>query len=196
VGAQPLWRAFEANEITHSGAHYLLAIAALAAQGEAPRAADVARFLSVSRAATSLQLRTLQEHGLVESDASLRLRLTRRGKDLVGRVASKRKVLQVFLADILGIREELAEVDACKVEHLLSEDSGAALVRWVRFLRSGHPSAAACLAAFRETLASCPHDGHCELCAEACLLAASGRPDEVAEAIPLHGGLSSETPGG
>jgi len=171
MGAQPLWRAFEANEITHSGAHYLLAIGSLTRRGEAPRAADVARYLGVSRAAASLQLRSLHDHGLVESDANARLHLTRPGRDLVGRIASKRKVLQVFLAEILGVREETAELDACKVEHLLSEESGAALVRWVRFLHSDHPAAAACLSAVRETLASCPHDGRCELCADACLLA-------------------------
>ncbi len=174
MGAPPLWRAFEANEITHSGAHYLLAIAALARRGAPPRAADIARYLSVSRAAASLQLHSLQQHGLVESDASAHLRLSRAGKDLVGRVASKRKVLQVFLCEILGVSEEAAEVDACKVEHLLSEQSGAALVRWVRFLRSDHPAAAACMTTFRETLADCPHDGRCELCAETCLLAAGG----------------------
>ena len=67
-GEEPLWRAFEANEITHSGAHYLLAVAALARRAAAPRAADVARYLGVSRAAASLQLRSLQDHGLVEPD--------------------------------------------------------------------------------------------------------------------------------
>ncbi len=182
MSAQPLWRAFEANEITHSGAHYLLAIDGLARTVRVPRAADVARFLGVSRAAASLQVHALQDHGLVESDAKGRLELTRAGHDLVGRIASKRKVLKVFLTDVLGVREEVADTDACKVEHLLSEASGAALLRWVRFLRSGAPAADACLSAFRETLAACPHDGRCELCADACLLgaeparhAASGR---------------------
>lgn len=171
MGPEALWRAFEANEITHSGAHYLLAISSLTRRAAPPRAADVARYLGVSRAAASLQLRSLQEHGLVAADEHGLLRLTPAGLDLVGRIASKRKVLEAFLTEILDVPEETAETDACKVEHLLSEASGAGLVRWVRFLRSGHPAAAACLAAFRATLAECPHDGRCELCADACLLA-------------------------
>jgi DtxR family Mn-dependent transcriptional regulator len=175
MDAQPLWRAFEANEITHSGAHYLLAVAALGRRGAAPRAADVARYLGVSRAAASLQLRSLQDHGLMRTGRDGLLRLTGSGDDLVGRIASKRKVLQSFLAEVLGVTDDTAELDACKVEHLLSEESGAALVRWVRFLRSDHPAAAACLEAFRDTLAECPHDGRCDLCAEACLLAAEKR---------------------
>ncbi len=171
---QPTWRAFEANEITHSGAHYLLAVANLARRGEAPRAADVARFLGVSRAAVSLQLRTLHDHGLMTADRHARLHLSEAGLDLVGRIASKRRILEIFLAEVLGVRENAAEVDACKVEHLLSEESGAALVRLVRFLRSGHPAAATCLKVFRATLDACPHDRRCELCADACLLASAG----------------------
>ena len=170
MGGEALWRAFEANEITHSGAHYLLAISGLARRAAAPRAADVARYLGVSRAAASLQLRSLQEHGLVTAGDQGHLQLTRSGLDLVGRIASKRRILQVFLAEVLGVPEEVAELDACKVEHLLSEESGAGLVRWVRFLRSDHPAAVAAREAFRRTLAECPHDGRCDLCADACLL--------------------------
>jgi DtxR family Mn-dependent transcriptional regulator len=167
-----LWRAFEANEITHSGAHYLLAIASLTQRGKPPRAADVARTLGVTRAATSLQLRTLQEHGLVELNERQRLRLTPSGANLVARVASKREVLQVFLQELLGVRERTAELDACKVEHLLSEESGAALVRLIRFARSEQPEARAFLSAFRRTTAECPPGARCDLCTEACLLAA------------------------
>ncbi len=170
--ANSLWRAFEANEITHSGAHYLLAVAAFTKAGQAPRAADVARQLGVSRAAASLQLRALQEHGLVEPDEHGRLQLSRPGADLVARVASKREVLRVFLRDILAVRAATAELDACKVEHLLSEESGAALVRLIRFLRSSHPAARACLDAFRKVTGRCPPGRRCELCDEVCLLAA------------------------
>ncbi len=168
----PVWRAFEANEITHSGAHYLLTIASLSREGKAPRAADVARALGVTRAATSLQLRALQEHGLVELDEGQRLRLSSAGADLVGRVASKREVLQVFLRELLGVRKGTAEVDACKVEHLLSEETGAALVRLIRFARSEQPEARAFVSAFRRTTAHCPPGGRCDLCTQACLLAA------------------------
>jgi DtxR family transcriptional regulator, Mn-dependent transcriptional regulator len=167
----PLWRAFEANEITHSAAHYLLAIASLTREGRRPRAVDIARHLHVSRAAASLQLHSLQEHGLVEVDPRQLLHLTGDGADLVARVASKREVLRVFLSDVLRVRGETAEIDACKVEHLLSEETGAALVRWTRFLGSGHPAVAAFLEAFHETTANCPPGSRCELCTDACLLA-------------------------
>jgi Mn-dependent DtxR family transcriptional regulator len=158
--ATPLWRAFADNEITHSGAHYLLAIASLIKTGERPRAA------------ASLQLRTLQEHEMVTLDGEQRLALTALGADLVARVASKHEVLLVCLRELLGVRARTAELDACKVEHLLSEESGAALVRLIRFARSDEPVAQAFVAAFRRTTAHCPPGARCELCSEACLLAA------------------------
>lgn len=167
-----LWRAFEANEITHSGAHYLLAVAAIGRTGTDPRAADVARHLGVSRAAASLQLRSLQEANLVELDPAQRLHLTRSGSDLVARVAGKREVVRVFLADILEVRPETAAVDACKVEHLLSEETSAALVRLIRFLRSSHPAAEEALRVFHETVAACPSERRCDFCENTCLLAA------------------------
>jgi Mn-dependent DtxR family transcriptional regulator len=131
-----VWRAFSDNEITHSAAHYLLAVAACEKDGLSPRAVDVARELDVSRAAVSLQLKTLRDQGMVNVGADHRVRLTRLGTDLVARIASKREAVKVFLHDVLGVDEAAAERDACKIEHLLSEESGAALVRFIAFLRS------------------------------------------------------------
>jgi len=187
------WRAFEANEITHSGAHYLLAIAAAAKENPAPRAAAVARLLGVSRAAASLQLRTLIAHGFVSSDAAQRLHLTRVGADLVARVLSKREVVRVFLQDILGVRAATAEADACKIEHLLSEETGAATIRLIRFLHSAHPAAQACLDAFRATTAACPPGTRCELCVESCLLADASRGADRAASREALGALRAAT---
>jgi len=172
---EPLWRAFERNEITHSAAHYLLAVAAFTKSGRAPRAVEIARHLDVSRAAASLQLRNLHDQGLIFFDDHQHIHLTRAGADLVARVASKREVLRVFLSQLLGVSPDTAEVDACKVEHLLSEETGAAMVRLIRFLRSERPAAKAFLTEFRDLAAQCPHDGRCELCTDVCLMDAGTR---------------------
>jgi Mn-dependent DtxR family transcriptional regulator len=165
-----VWRAFERNEITHSAAHYLLAVAAFTASGRPPRSVDISRHLAVSRTAASLQLRNLHDQGLLKLDDAQRFHLTRAGTDLVARVTSKREVLRVFLSQVLGVAEETAEVDACKVEHLLSEETGAALVRLIRFLRSKRPAANTFLEEFRAAAAQCPNDGRCELCTNVCLM--------------------------
>ncbi len=169
-----VWREFEANEITHSAAHYLLAVASHEKRGTAARGADIARRLGVSRAAASLQLKALRENGLVTVDEHHEVHLTPAGADIVARVAGKREVVRVFLQEMLGVSPRMAELDACKVEHLLSEESGAALVRLIHFLRSDHPSAGACREAFRELTAGCPPMARCDLCDEVCLLRAEG----------------------
>lgn len=173
---ETVWRAFERNEITHSAAHYLLAVAAFGKGGRAPRSVDIARHLDVSRAAASLQLRNLHDQGLLEVDEHQHIHLTRAGADLVARVASKREVLRVFLSQVLGVSAATAEVDACKVEHLLSEETGAALVRMIRFLRSQRPAARTFLRQFRALAAKCPHDGRCELCTNVCLMDIATKP--------------------
>jgi len=87
-----LWRAFEDNEITIPARTTFSPSRPWRRLGLTPRAADVARQLSVTRSAASLQLRTLQERGLVKLDSRQRLSLTRLGADLVARVASKRDI--------------------------------------------------------------------------------------------------------
>ena len=133
---QKVWREFERNEVTHSAAHYLLAVAAFAKSGRDPRAVDVARLLDVSRAAVSLQIRTLRDNGLVDVGDDHRIHLTRTGADLVARIASKREVVRQFLVEVLSVDPETAERDACKIEHLISEQSGAALIRFISCLRA------------------------------------------------------------
>ena len=172
---QKMWKAFEANEITHSVAHYLLAVADRTKNGEAPRAADIARMLDVSRAAVSLQLRTLKEHRLVEVATDHRIHLTPLGQDLVSRIASKRQVLGAFLKEILGVTEATAEADACKIEHLISEESGAALVRFMTFLRDPETNASSFLDEFKKLTADCPPNTTCDFCVHECLLNTTSR---------------------
>ncbi len=169
-GYEKVWRAFDNNEVTHSTAHYLLAVASLAEHGDRPRAADVARQLGVSRAAVSMQLKTLREHDLVQVGRDHRLTLSRHGADLVARIASKREVLKEFLHEILGVDGQVAERDACKIEHLISEASGAALVRFIRFLHSDDSVSIDFVARFKGSTAACPPDTTCRLCREICLL--------------------------
>ena len=165
-----VWRAFDNNEVTHSTAHYLLAIASLAEGGSSPRAADVARQLRVSRAAVSMQLKTLREHNLVRVGRDNRLSLSHHGADLVARIASKREVLKAFLHDVLGVDPQVAERDACKIEHLVSEESGAALIRFIHFLHSEEDVSKDFVNRFKHATADCLPDTTCPLCREECLL--------------------------
>lgn len=164
-----IWRAFGDNEVSHSAAHYLLAIATLHEAGGAPRAVDVARRLEVSRAAVSLQLRTLKTQGLIEVGDDHRIRLTATAVELVSRIASKRDVVLSFLTDVLGVARATAEADACKIEHLISEETAAALVKLRRFVDADE-TAHRVVEAFRELTADCAPGARCEFCTRTCLI--------------------------
>lgn len=146
---EKVWRAFEDNEISHSAAHYLLAVESLTrGLGLEPKAADLARVLRVSRAAVSMQIQGLIRQGLLEFGEGKRLKLTPEGAGLVARIISKREVVRDVLSDILGVSPEVAELDGCKVEHLLSDESARALHLLREFLRVGGAKARAFQGAF------------------------------------------------
>jgi DtxR family Mn-dependent transcriptional regulator len=71
----------------------------------------------------------------------------------VARIASKREVLRLFFVDVLGVDPETAERDACKVEHLISEQSGAALVNFISCLRADEAALAELVRRTRATAA-------------------------------------------
>lgn len=135
---EPTWREYEHNEVNHSRAHYLLAVDALKAKGITPKSVDLARELGVSRAAVSLQLKGLVSAKLLKLDSANRLDLTKIGSGLVSRIKTKKEIFKFFLVDVLGLSKDVAELDACKVEHLLSEETGVALLQVVRFFEK-HP---------------------------------------------------------
>jgi len=137
---QPLvetWKEFEANELTHSGAHHLLAIHELGQQyGGWARVSDIARQLGITRGSVSINLRTLKKRGLVETDEHRMVKLSSGGEQIVQAVQAKKTALKAFLHEVLRVSEEQAEIDSCKIEHLVSEETRAQLVAFLEFWRA------------------------------------------------------------
>jgi DtxR family transcriptional regulator, Mn-dependent transcriptional regulator len=136
MAIDPGWRAFEENEISHSAAHYLMAIAAFMRGNFEPKPADLARQLGISRSAVSVQLKSLANQGFLRLNEARRVVLTRSGADLVAQIVQKRKALKDFLEDVLGVAPKTAELDSCKIEHLISGETSDAIVRLTEFIRA------------------------------------------------------------
>ncbi len=130
------WKEFDQNVITHSAAHHLMAIADLLRQHGYARVSDVARRLGITRGSVSISLRPLKKAGLVEQDENRHLHLTENGTALVAAIKTKRHLMQRLLADVLGVAPAQAEIDACKLEHLLSNQTAERLLSFLRFLDS------------------------------------------------------------
>jgi Mn-dependent DtxR family transcriptional regulator len=170
------WKTFEANELTHSGAHHLVAIYEVGAPyGGWARVSDIARALNITRGSVSINLRALKKRGWVETDAHRLVKLSPTGLKAAQAVMAKRVVLKRFLVDILGVPETQAEIDSCKIEHLISDVTGEHLVHFVRFLTSGAAPAKDLVKRFQRSHTGCPKSGTCDVCHGHCLVAELAR---------------------
>jgi Mn-dependent DtxR family transcriptional regulator len=134
--ASEVWKAFEENDVTHSMGHYLMAIRDLLKARGYARVTDVASHLEVSRSSASTSLASLKKKGLVDEDENHFLRLTQKGDMIAIQIVRNHLVLESFFKNILGVEEEQALVDACKMEHLLSPETSYRLLALIQTLQS------------------------------------------------------------
>ena len=129
------WKEFEANELSHSAAHHLLAIYELGEKyGGWARVSDIARQLGITRGSVSINLRALKKRGLVLADEHRMVKLSLTGQKIVEDLATKKATVTEFLATVLGLPAGQAAIDSCKIEHLISRETSARLVQLTEFL--------------------------------------------------------------
>ena len=130
------WREFGNNKLSHSMAHYLMAIDTLRDELGYVRATDVAEMFEVSRGAASMALSQLKKRGWVTEDPNRFLLLSEQGKYAAGLVEQNYVVLSKFFEKVLSVDKNTAMVDACKMEHLMSIETGTRLLWFMRYLLS------------------------------------------------------------
>lgn len=119
---------------TASMEDYLEAIAKLAEMETDVRVTEISKRLGVKKPSVSAALHKLSEDGLVEHRKYGRVELTGEGRRIAEDVIHRHEVLFRFLSEILGVDREIAQVDACKLEHWLSESSIKRLTKFVEFI--------------------------------------------------------------
>ena len=166
-----VWKRFGEKEVSHSMAHYLQAVATLKQDKGHARVGDIAESLGVSKSGVTSMLRSLQTRGLVTHERYGCVELTTSGQRLAERTESSRRVLSMFLHEILGVEAAIANEDACMIEHLVSPEVSVELLRLTSFLRSTHPVAERFREAYRSSPRSCSDHapGACDLCGATCL---------------------------
>ena len=148
---EEVWRAYEENELSHSAAHHLMAIHQLRKEHGYARVSDIAKHLSITKGSVSTAMKHLKERGYVQEDPNRFLELTERGLEVVQETEGTRLVVQRFLSDALGMDEDDAMIDACKVEHLISTEARGRLVAFLQLLFSDTTSANEFLKLFRDS---------------------------------------------
>jgi DtxR family Mn-dependent transcriptional regulator len=108
--------------MTQSLEDYLEMVSFLADDGEV-RVTDIASRLGVSKPSVLTALKTLEEQGLLEHERYRSVALTKLGVDRAAEIRGRHYFLTAFLHDVVGVDGETAEKDACKMEHILSEET-------------------------------------------------------------------------
>lgn len=130
-----IWKQFEENGITHSGAHHLVAILELKEKFGYARVTDVAKHLEITTGSASTNLKSLKSKGFIKEDENRFLHLSEEGQMLAELVIRRKKVLKTFLEDLLGVNCDQAEIDACKTEHLISVETTVKLEKFIEEYR-------------------------------------------------------------
>lgn len=114
--------------ILESGEMYIETIYVLTKKGAPPRAIDVGEQMGFSKPSVSRAIGILKKNGFVTVGEDGAITLTDEGTALAKKIFERHTILTAFLEKI-GVPAEVAEQDACKIEHRISDDSVAAIKR-------------------------------------------------------------------
>ena len=119
------------EKLTFTLENYLEAVYKLTSNNEAARVSDISEMLNVSKASTNRAMNSLSEKGLVINERYGGIYLTEEGMKYSKKTYEKHKILYTFLTSCLDVKSDIADRDACEMEHVLSDESFEALKHFV-----------------------------------------------------------------
>ncbi len=119
--------------LLESGENYLEAILMVSEKQKDVHAIDIVNELNFSKPSVSIMLKKLKDEGYIEIDEHSHITLTDKGMPIAEKIYERHKVLTQLLLD-LGVSEEIAEDDACKIEHDLTPETFAAIKKAAKML--------------------------------------------------------------
>lgn len=115
-------------KIQESAENYLESILILHQRNGSVRSIDVANELGFSKPSVSVAMKNLRENGYITVDDSGMISLTDKGRDIAETIYERHTLLSGWLMR-LGVDEKTAVQDACRIEHVISAESFAAIKR-------------------------------------------------------------------
>lgn len=127
----------ERVSLTSAHEDYIEAIVELEEEQNRPevRSVDIAARRNVSKASVNKALQTLRDAGYIEQERYGRITLTEAGREYGEEIWSRHQALRSFLVDDLGVDPEVADHEACEMEHTVSRDT---MNRWMDWLDRLH----------------------------------------------------------
>jgi DtxR family transcriptional regulator, Mn-dependent transcriptional regulator len=109
--------------LTESLEMYLETISLLREKSKMARVTDIAQELGVSKPSVHAALHELERRGLIEHEHYGEVYLSDAGKAASAEIRRRHSLLTAFLRNIVGVGAEIAERDACRIEHYLSKET-------------------------------------------------------------------------
>ena len=113
-------------KIQESAENYLETILLLQQRKGSVRSIDIANELEFSKPSVSVAMKNLRLNGYIEMDAAGLIRLLPPGLAIAEAVLEKHRLMTSFLIG-LGVSPDVAAEDACRIEHVLSDESFEAI---------------------------------------------------------------------
>ena len=107
-------------QLQESGEMYLETILILSEKMPNVRSIDVVMYMNLSKPSVSRAVGILKNGGFITVDDSGFIRLTEPGREVAEKIYERHKVLTACLIS-LGVEEETASYDACRIEHIISD---------------------------------------------------------------------------
>lgn len=116
-----------------SGEDYLETILILKNRQGFVRSIDVANELGFSKPSISRAMSILRDNGYITIELGGNIVLTDKGKETAGNVYERHVLITEFFVKVLGVDKEIAEKDACKIEHDISDET---FLKMKKFLKN------------------------------------------------------------
>lgn len=117
--------------INESAENYLETILILSNKLPVVRSVDVANELDFKKSSVSIAMKNLKSNGhITVTDAGF-IYLTESGREIAEKVYERHRFISSWLIS-LGVPEDIATEDACKMEHIISNESYAAIKDYIK----------------------------------------------------------------
>lgn len=116
-------------KVLQSAEDYLETIYQLKSTNGSVRSIDIAHELNYSKASVSIAMKKLRENNYISIDENGFISLTESGLYIAKKIFERHQLLFNLLTKI-GVSEEQAKIDACKIEHNISEETFNAIKKY------------------------------------------------------------------
>lgn len=117
--------------IHESGENYLETILLLEKRNGSVRSIEIASELEFSKPSISRAMGILKNTGYITMEKNGDIHLTEQGRAKAERVYERHRLIGDYLVGALGVDPEIAAEDACRIEHVISEEAFDKIKTWV-----------------------------------------------------------------